>query len=105
MELFENLKKKCENLSINEETIMIVLKYAMEIVELTSLKGGEQKLKVKELVTKIIEESDINEETKKICIEIINNKTTNTVIDLIVEASKGHVKINLKKKIKKLCCM
>ena len=109
MEIFdsclEKLKEKCKNISINEKTIMNILKYAMEIVEITELKGDEQKNMSIKIIKKLLEDSDINEESKEKCIELIESSIFDSVIDLIVQASKGNVKINIKKRIKKLCCM
>ena len=40
---YEELKKKVGKLEITPQTIIKVLKYAMEIVELSEAKGDEQK--------------------------------------------------------------
>ena len=101
------LEEKCDDLEINKDSIMIIVKYAMEIVELTEMKGSEQKNMVENLIKSIIEKKIEDEEIKNIYLKLIENGTLGTTIDLIVDASKGKLLINkdMKKKIKRFCCI
>lgn len=101
----EQLKDRSKNIEINAQTIMIVVKYAMEIIELTELKGTEQKEMAIKLVKKLVEDFNLNENVKKVINEIIESGALSVTIDLIIDASKGNLKINLNKKIKRFCCV
>ena len=101
----EKLKDMTKNIEINTENILIIVKYAMEIVELTELKGLEQKEMAIKLVKKLVEDSELNDSIKKDILNFINSGALGATIDLIVDASKGKLKINLKKKLRKFCCM
>ena len=92
----ENLKKRMGEVEITPQTLILIMKYAMEIVELTQLKGSEQKEMALRLIRSVVAESQVNEERKKICLEIIDSGTLGQTIDLIVDATKGHVQINQK---------
>lgn len=100
----ELLKTKCLNIEINDKFLLVV-KYAMEIVELTELKGNEQKIMVINIIKKLVEESNMDNEKKSLCLLLINNGTVESTIDMIVDATKGKLNINMKRKIKKYCCI
>lgn len=108
MSIFDNclevLKTKCLNININNNFLQVV-KYAMEIVELTELKGNEQKIMVISIVKKIIQDSDMEMESKSLCLLLIDNGTVENTIDMLVDATKGKLNINIKRKIKKYCCI
>lgn len=101
----EKLKESTKNIDIDTVNILIVVKYAMEIVEITELKGLEQKEMAIKLVKQIVKDSKLDESIKSDVLNFINIGALGTTIDLIVDASKGRLNINLKKKIRKFCCM
>ena len=98
------LKERSKNIEINGQTIMIVVKYSMEIIELTELKGTEQKEMAIKLVKKLVEDINLDENVKKIINGIVESGALSVTIDLIIDASKGNLNINLKKKLKTFCC-
>ena len=53
-ELYDKLKEKVKDMEINDTTLMTMLKYAMEIVETSSLKGIQQKEACVSMLTKVI---------------------------------------------------
>lgn len=95
------LKERSKNIEINGKTIMIIVKYAMEIIELTELKGIEQKEIAIKLIKKLVEDLKIDE---NIINGIIDSGALSVTIDLIVDASKGNLNLNLNKKLKRFCC-
>ena len=101
----EKLKENTKNMEISTENILIIVKCAMEIVEITELKGTEQKDMVIKIVKKKVEDSELNDSVKNDVLNFINSGAIGATIEIIVDASKGKLKINLKKKFKKLCCM
>ena len=101
----EELKERSKNVEINGVNLMIIVKYAMEIIELSELKGVEQKEMVIKLVKTLVNGSEIKDEIKSVLNEIIKSGALSVTIDLVVEASKGNLNINLKKKLKRFCCV
>ena len=79
---------------IKPENIMIYVKYAMEIAELTKLKGAEQKQLVIDIIRKLVKESKLLVEHESICLDFIESGTLSQTIDLIVDATKGRIAIN-----------
>ena len=99
------LKERCDNIEINEENLMIIVKYSMEIIEVTELKGQEQKEMAIKLVKNMINNSKLTDKVRTILNDIIDSRTLSSTIDLIVDATKGNIDINLKKKLKRFCCI
>ena len=60
----EELKERSKNVEINGVNLMIIVKYAMEIIELSELKGVEQKEMVIKLVKTLVNGSEIKDEIK-----------------------------------------
>jgi len=96
MTLLEQFKNKIQGIEINPEGLIIFLKYAMEIVETTQLKGQEQKDKVLYLLTTIITDSELSMEKKELYCAMVKNGYISKTIDVIVDATKGKLKINTK---------
>ena len=99
-----NLKEKIGDLVISTETIVLVLKYAMEVVEVTELKGKEQKDLAIKLVRVVVVEAPISDENEKLLLDMIDNNILGNTVDLIVEASRGNLDINKVVAVGKVCC-
>lgn len=87
------LKVKVSAISIRSSTLHLIIKYVMELVEQTPLKGSEQK----EMALKLIKELivDLTEgEDERVLIQLLNDGTIGNMIDLIVDATKGRLDIN-----------
>jgi len=100
------LKQKFGETKITVETVHLVLKEIIEIVEHFSCPGSEKKEHVitilKALVTDLVEDA----EEKRIILEMIDKKILENTIDLIISATKGEFNINKKKTQKKVAsCM
>ena len=100
------LNTRIEGMGITPQTLVLISKYAMEIVEATSLKGSEQKEMVIRLLKKIVDDSPLEEEEKKLCSDLIEKGTISQMIDLVVDASKGRLQINQEQVIETgaTCC-
>lgn len=98
MSIFENslekLKKRIAEIEITPQTLISIMKFAMEIIELSSLKGDEQKEMVLRLLKAVVTNSDLNENRKKTCVEMIDGGALAQTIDLIIDATKGRININ-----------
>jgi hypothetical protein len=69
-------------------------KYAMEIIEITTVKGDEQKELVIRLMKDLINESNISYEMKEEALQFIRNGSLSKMIDIVVDATKGKLNIN-----------
>ena len=100
--LINQLKENWKEKKITLETVHIVLKEGMELLEQFNCTGEKKKeyviIIVKTLVTELVE----NETDKKIILELIEKKILGNTIDLIVQASKGQLNINNKETQKKI---
>ena len=107
--IYENalkeLKKKTKNIDINAKTIIEVVRFAMEIVEATTVKGEEQKQLVENLVKQIIVEAPISDDKEKTLLFMINEGIVGDIIDLVVSATKGELNINAVVELSKVCCL
>ncbi len=61
------LKEKVGNMEINAQTVITVLRFAMEVVEATQLKGEAQKELAIKLVRQIVVEAPISDDKEKPC--------------------------------------
>ena len=94
IELLDQLRPKLGPLEINGRTLMIAMRYAMELVELTELKGEEHKQLVTRILQQLANDAQLSEKKEQLCLKLINSGIIGQTIDLIVDASKGNMKIN-----------
>lgn len=101
---YNAFSQKMDANSIKPENIMIYVKYAMEIAELTNLKGAEQKQLVIDIIRKIVKDT----ENERLCMDFIDSGTLSQTIDIIVDATKGRLAINKPASLAKrvlVCCL
>lgn len=105
---YNTLSKNMNCALIKPENLMLYVKYAMELAELTHLKGADQKQLVIDLIHKVVKESQLSVEHESICLDFIESGTLSQTIDIIVDATKGRIAINkpvaLLKRIL-VCCL
>ena len=85
---------KITSLTITPDTIVTVLQYAMEAVEVTTLTGAEKKKAVMDIVRKAVVDAPMEDHMEKILIEMIDDGIVSHTIDIIVSASRGNVNLN-----------
>jgi hypothetical protein len=105
---YNTFSQKMDGKLIKPENIMIYVKYAMEIAELTKLKGAEQKQLVIYIIRKIVKESGLSVEHESICLGFIESGTLSQTIDLIIDATKGRIAVNKPVSLLKrilICCL
>eukprot|EP00966_Prymnesium_polylepis_P334929 7390279-Prymnesium_polylepis.2 len=83
------------SLTITPDTIITVLQYAMEAVEITTLTGDEKKTAVMEIVKKAVIDAPMDTDVENILLEMIEDGIVSHIIDIIVSASRGE--LNLKR--------
>lgn len=106
-ELLQLLLQRIHNkgLELNERSVMLYLRYAMEIIELSDMKGPEQKEMAIELLTEIINTSQVNDNTKTKLTTLIDGGILGEVVDLVVSATKGQINVNSLVETATTCCM
>lgn len=87
------IKNKLSILDTHLKTIHLLIKYVMETIEETELKGIDQKNLALAIIQDIISEIK-NEDEKKRLQELLDNNTISNIIELIVDATKGKINVN-----------
>lgn len=103
-EILITLKEKIGDMEINADNITKVLKFAMECVEVTELKGDAKKDLAIKLVRQVVEEAPISDEKEKLLLDMIDQKVLHGMVDLVVEAKEGKIDINALKQVGTGCC-
>ena len=93
-ELYSQLISKIGDLQVNSRSTMLAMRYGMELVEATKLKGEEQKQMVLKMVRKLIIDAPISDEKEKLCLDLIDDGIMSQTIDLIIDATRGNLSIN-----------
>jgi hypothetical protein len=88
---YQQLRILVGETEISTKTLHIALRFSMEIVEFSELKGSERKVAVRELLKKLINDVADGNET---CLQLLDSDYFDQSIDLIVEASKGGLSLN-----------
>mgnify|MGYP006126615691 CR=1 FL=1 len=87
------VKNKLSNITITASTIHLIIKYVMETVEKTPIKGTEQKDMALRLIRALIVDLTDNED-EKILLKLLDDGIISNMIDLIVDATRGRLNIN-----------
>ena len=89
----ETLKTKVQGIKIRSSTLHLIIKYVMEEVENTPIKGSEQKNMALELIRALV--IDLTEkEDEEALLKMLDDGTISNMIDLIVDATRGKLNIN-----------
>ncbi len=89
----EIMKKKLANVSLRPNTVHLVIKYIMELIEETPIKGVEQK----EFALKVMRElfKDLTEgEDETVLLKLLDDGSISNIIDLVVDATNGKINVN-----------
>ena len=98
------LKVKLHNVEVTVENFMKIVRFAMEVVELSELKGEEQKNMAIRLVRQVIVDAPISDDKEKLLLDMIDQGVLGNTVDLVVDASKGNLNINKVVKVASGCC-
>lgn len=94
-------------LRLSPQTIVPIVKFAMEIVEKTALKGIQKRELVNEMILHIVEASPMSDEQRELCRTLVDTEIIGNTVDVIVQASKGSLNINTVQEMAKSttsCC-
>ena len=103
---YAELMKKIEHIKVGSQTIMLVLEYVIEVVEkIENLKGNKKKGLAILLIKKVVENADMDEEDRKLCMAMINNGIVGDTIDLVINAVNGKLDFDDVVETGSRCCM
>ena len=92
------------NLELSTATLVVFVKHAMEIIELSTLKGHGQKKMVLSMIRKVVaDDGSVGTDLKGQLLAMVDNGTVGSTIDLIVAATRGELSINSIEKIATGC--
>tara|TARA_B100000282_G_C31544463_1_gene404532 strand:- start:93 stop:437 length:345 start_codon:yes stop_codon:yes gene_type:complete len=100
----KELNSRLHGVDISVENFMLILRFSMEVVEITKLKGSAQKELAIRLVRKIIVDAPISDSKEKLLLDMIDQGVLGNTVDLIVDASRGKLDINTVVKVASGCC-
>ena len=90
------LREKTKDISINENNIMNIIVFTIEIIENNIVKSYLNKKDIAlQIIKQLIDEKKIENPTSQVTIELLlNSDFISNAIDTIVNASKGKININ-----------
>ena len=94
-------------LGVNEVTVqslITIVKYCMEAVEISELKGSEQREMALRLVRRIIVDAPITDDQERLCLDMLDSGVLGQTMDLVVDATNGHVGVNQVIGLAEACC-
>ena len=94
-------------LGVNEVTVqslITIVKYSMEAVEISELKGSEQREMALRLVRRIIVDAPISDDQERLCLDMLDSGVLGQTMDLVVDATNGHVGVNQVIGLAEACC-
>lgn len=89
------LRERLIDISISMETIHLLIKNIMELTEETPVKGPAQREFALKILREILTGLSEDHEQRNLLIQLLDNGTIGNMIDLIVDASRGNLKINM----------
>ena len=88
------IKEKISVVDIRASTIHLIIKYVIEELDNSELKGAEKKEIALKLIREIIKDLTDGEDEKKL-ITMLDDGTISNLIDLIIDATKGKLNVNI----------
>lgn len=99
-----DLKKRLSGNEISVGNMMTIVRFSMEVVELTKLKGEEQRELAIKLIRQVIVDAPISDDKEKLLLDMIDQNVVASTIDLVVAASHGQLEINQVTEVVTKCC-
>ena len=101
---YAQLKRRIRDVGLTPQTIITVLRVAMEVVEMTQLKGEDQRVLAVRLVRRAVEEAPISDDREKLLLDMIDNGILDNTIELVVAATRGQINVNTALECATACC-
>ena len=97
-------KDEIKDIKLTPSNVSKILEKAMKVVEISEMKGVEQKKLAKDLVSKAVSELP-DGEGKTVLTLILENDVLEDMVETIILATKGELPINqIVEKLKTRCC-
>lgn len=102
--ILESISNRIKKSTISPSTITKLIRFVMEEMENSTIKGEERKNIAIKIIRELISDNDeISEETKNLCLQLIDNGVIENTIELIIQATRGNLNINTVKNVSKGC--
>lgn len=98
------LQQRLQGMEVTVENFMVILRFAMEVVEVTQIKGTAQRELAIRLVRSVVVDAPISDEKEKLLLDMIDQGVLGNTVDLVVDASRGNLNINNIVKVATGCC-
>ena len=92
--VFETLLEKAKEVGVKKSTLALIIKFVMEAVEDTPVKGSEQKDYALRLIRSLVLELAEGDDKEYLLIALDSGSVADT-IDLIVAATRGELNVNM----------
>lgn len=99
-----DLKEKLSGNEISVGNMMTIVRFSMEVVEMTKVKGEEQRELAIKLIRQVIVDAPISDDKEKLLLDMIDQNVIASTIDLVVAASHGQLEINQVTEVVTKCC-
>jgi len=90
----EKLKAKVMGVAIRSTSMPLIIKYVIEIIEGTPIKGPAQKDMALKLMRAVIVDLTDGED-EKILTKLLDDGTVSNLIELVIDATKGKLDVNV----------
>jgi len=105
LKIILDLKAKWCDKKIKLNTINILLKETMEIVDKLNCSGKDKKVYVKTIIRQVIIDLIEDPDEERLVLEIIDKNVLENTMDIIISATRGEFDIKNKKTQKKMCSL
>ena len=97
------LLDKIGKMEITTSSIMVILRFAMEVVEATKIKGKAQRDLCNSLVKDVVIAAPLSGDKEKLILDMIDSGVLSNTIELVVDATQGKLDINAAVGVAKGC--
>jgi len=102
--VFEQLEAKAKEIGVKRKTLTVLLRFTMEAIEDTPVKGLEQRDYAIRLLKALVK-SQAEDPEKTILLDVIDSGILEDTIDLVVSASRGELNVNQVGEAAASCCL
>tara|TARA_B110000495_G_C22999598_1_gene589731 strand:- start:120 stop:527 length:408 start_codon:yes stop_codon:yes gene_type:complete len=99
-----DLKQKLNGNEISVGNMMTILRFSMEVVEMSKVKGEQQRELAVKLIRQVIVDAPISDDKEKLLLDMIDQDVIASTIDLVIAASRGQLEINQVTDAVTKCC-
>lgn len=104
--LYNELIKKIDHIKITSDNLILILEYVIELVEkVQDIKGNKKKALAIILIKEVVEHSNMEDNEKELCMNMINNGIIGNTIDLVINAANGKLDISQVIQETTNCCL